>query len=99
MVETHRADRLWLRRLRLPWLNVRRVIAIVVKNLPDEGPNQLLNVSYDPTRELYTALDRAFVAHYRAQTGVTLDIDQSHGGSGRQARSVIDGSQKAQVVS
>jgi sulfate/thiosulfate-binding protein len=107
MVETgRRAGRHWLRRLRLPWLNVLGVVAIViaataivVKNLPDEGSNRILNVSYDPTRELYTALDRAFVAHYRTQTGVTLDIDQSHGGSGRQVRSVIDGSQKAHVVS
>src|SRR5258708_18947234 len=106
MVETHRGDRHWVRRLRLPWLNVLGVIAIViaataivVKNLPDEGSNRILNVSYDPTRELYAALDKAFIAHYRTQAGVSLDIDQSHGGSGRQARSVIDGTQKADVVS
>jgi sulfate transport system substrate-binding protein len=91
---------------RVPWLNVVGVIAIVVasvllvvKNLPDDAPNQILNVSYDPTREVYAALDKAFVEQYRNQTGVNLVINQSHGGSGRQARAVIDGSQKANVVS
>ncbi len=56
-------------------------------------------MSYDPTRELYTAIDKAFIPQYRAHTGITLDIKQSHGGSGRQRRSVIDGSQQASVVS
>lgn len=51
----------------------------------------LLNVSYDPTRELYRAIDDAFIKHYKATAGVDLTIRQSHGGSGRQARSVIDG--------
>jgi sulfate transport system substrate-binding protein len=51
----------------------------------------LLNVSYDPTRELYAALNKAFSAKYRAETGKTIEIKQSHGGSGKQARSVIDG--------
>ena len=51
----------------------------------------LLNVSYDPTRELYRAIDTAFIKHYKAQTGTELTIRQSHGGSGKQARSVIDG--------
>ncbi len=51
----------------------------------------LLNVSYDPTRELYRAIDEAFVKDYKAKTGVDLTLRQSHGGSGRQARSVIDG--------
>ncbi|MEZ0351277.1 sulfate ABC transporter substrate-binding protein [Mycobacterium sp. pR1184] len=74
-------------------------VALVVKNVPEAGSNQILNVSYDPTRELYAAIDKAFVPHYRAQTGVTLDIKESHGGSGRQLRSVLDGSQKASVVS
>lgn len=57
----------------------------------------LLNVSYDPTRELYQQVDRAFAAAWKAQTGETLAIKQSHGGSGAQARSVIDGLQ-ADVV-
>jgi len=51
----------------------------------------LLNVSYDPTRELYRAIDDAFIKQYQAQSGVALTIRQSHGGSGSQARSVIDG--------
>ncbi len=51
----------------------------------------LLNVSYDPTRELYTAVNGAFAADYKAKTGDTVTINQSHGGSGKQARSVIDG--------
>ncbi|MEQ1755812.1 MAG: sulfate ABC transporter substrate-binding protein [Micropepsaceae bacterium] len=51
----------------------------------------LLNVSYDPTRELYTAVNAAFAADYKAKTGNTVTVNQSHGGSGKQARSVIDG--------
>ncbi|MDX3907558.1 MAG: sulfate ABC transporter substrate-binding protein [Pigmentiphaga sp.] len=51
----------------------------------------LLNVSYDPTRELYKDLDKAFAAEYMKKAGVALTIRQSHGGSGAQARSVIDG--------
>ena len=51
----------------------------------------LLNVSYDPTRELYSDLGKAFAAKYKADTGKTLEIKSSHGGSGKQARSVIDG--------
>jgi sulfate transport system substrate-binding protein len=57
----------------------------------------LLNVSYDPTRELYAALNKVFAARYQAETGQTIEIKQSHGGSGKQARSVIDGLQ-ADVV-
>ncbi len=51
----------------------------------------LLNVSYDPTRELYAALNKAFAAKHKTNTGKTIEIKQSHGGSGKQARSVIDG--------
>ena len=51
----------------------------------------LLNVSYDPTRELYDDYNKAFVAHWKAKTGQTIAIRQSHGGSGKQARTVIDG--------
>jgi sulfate transport system substrate-binding protein len=51
----------------------------------------LLNVSYDPTRELYKAIDEAFAADWKAKTGETVTIQQSHGGSGAQARAVIDG--------
>jgi sulfate/thiosulfate-binding protein len=51
----------------------------------------LLNVSYDPTRELYSEFNKAFIAKYKADGGKSVSIRQSHGGSGRQARSVIDG--------
>ena len=51
----------------------------------------LLNVSYDPTRELYQDFNKAFAAHWKKQSGEDLTVKQSHGGSGKQARSVIDG--------
>jgi len=51
----------------------------------------LLNVSYDPTRELYQEFNQAFAKHWKDTTGDTVTIKQSHGGSGKQARSVIDG--------
>ena len=51
----------------------------------------LLNVSYDPTRELYVDFNKAFAEYWKKKTGDTVSIKQSHGGSGRQARSVIDG--------
>jgi sulfate/thiosulfate-binding protein len=52
---------------------------------------ELLNVSYDPTRELYQEFNAAFIKHWKAETGEDLTIKQSHGGSGKQARAVIDG--------
>src|SRR3979411_750267 len=51
----------------------------------------LLNVSYDPTRELYVDFNKAFAAAYQKETGKSVEIKQSHGGSGSQARAVIDG--------
>src|SRR6202048_1177231 len=57
----------------------------------------LLNVSYDPTRELYVDFNKAFAAAYQKQTGKSVETKQSHGGSGSQARAVIDGLQ-ADVV-
>jgi sulfate/thiosulfate-binding protein len=51
----------------------------------------LLNVSYDPTRELYAEFNEAFAAHWKATTGNNVTLEQSHGGSGKQAQSVIDG--------
>lgn len=53
----------------------------------------LLNVSYDPTRELYEEYNKAFSAYWEKKTGDKVSIKQSHGGSGKQARSVIDGLQ------
>ena len=58
----------------------------------------LLNASYDPTRELYVDFNKAFAANYQKETGKSIEIKQSHGGSGSQARGVIDGLQ-ADVVS
>ncbi len=57
----------------------------------DRGSIQLLNVSYDPTRELYEEENAAFAKAWLAKTGQTVTIKQSHGGSGKQARGVIDG--------
>ena len=57
----------------------------------------LLNASYDPTRELYKAVNQAFAKEWKAKTGENVKIEQSHGGSGKQARAVIDGLQ-ADVV-
>ena len=53
--------------------------------------DQLINVSYDPTRELYKQYNQAFAEHWKEKTGQSVTITQSHGGSGAQARSVIEG--------
>jgi sulfate/thiosulfate transport system substrate-binding protein len=69
-------------------------LAAVLLVLPVLAPAkdyQLLNVSYDPTRELYKQYNEHFATWYKAQTGDTVTVQQSHGGSGKQARSVIDG--------
>jgi len=55
------------------------------------GQTSILNVSYDPTREFYTDVNAAFAKQWKEKTGQDVEINQSHGGSGRQARSVIDG--------
>ena len=51
----------------------------------------LLNVSYDPTRELYQEYNAAFAKYWKAKTGDNVSVKASHGGSGKQARAVIDG--------
>jgi sulfate/thiosulfate transport system substrate-binding protein len=56
-----------------------------------QRPVTLLNVSYDPTREFYQEFNAAFAKHWKARTGLTVNVQQSHGGSSKQARSVIDG--------
>ena len=56
-----------------------------------QADTTLLNVSYDPTRELYRDINTAFAADWKQKTGETLSISQSHGGSGKQSRAVIDG--------
>jgi len=66
-------------------------LLVLACQLPAWADTTLLNVSYDPTRELYQAFDAAFEKHWKEQTGEVVHVNQSHGGSGKQARSVIDG--------
>ncbi len=71
---------------------------IAGKNLQGFGQQRLLNVSYDPTRELYQTVNALFVPDYEKRTGQHLAIEQSHGGSSRQSRAVISGEEPADVV-
>lgn len=66
-------------------------LALGAASLAAQAQVTLLNVSYDPTRELYQDFNAAFIKQWKAKTGETITIKQSHGGSGKQARSVIDG--------
>jgi len=66
-------------------------LVILGAGAANAGNVTLLNVSYDPTRELYKDINAAFAAQWKAKTGDTVTINQSHGGSGAQARAVIDG--------
>ncbi len=61
------------------------------KNESNGQSMKLLNVSYDPTREFYVDVNKAFAVHWKKETGADIEIEQSHGGSGKQSRSVIDG--------
>jgi sulfate/thiosulfate transport system substrate-binding protein len=86
--------------MRSVWLNTLAIVVVaialtllVVSNIEGNSTNELLNVSYDPTRELFQDLNRQFIAQYAKQTGRKLAIRQSHGGSSRQAQAVIDGLQ------
>ncbi|MBX8813200.1 sulfate ABC transporter substrate-binding protein [Pseudochrobactrum algeriensis] len=69
------------------------LIAVSAVSIPVQAPaaQTLLNVSYDPTRELYKEFNDAFAKYWQAETGETITLRTSHGGSGAQARSVIDG--------
>jgi sulfate/thiosulfate-binding protein len=89
------------------WLNLGAVAAVVIafglilaKNAPGNASpdHQLLNVSYDATRELYHEIDAQFAADYEKRTGRHITVVDSHGGSSRQARSVISGENPADVV-
>jgi sulfate transport system substrate-binding protein len=84
--------------MRTAWLNALALGAValsiglvVIKNVSGDTSTQLVNVSYDPTRELFQDINRRFVEKYFQETGKKLTIQQSHGGSSRQARAVIDG--------
>jgi sulfate/thiosulfate transport system substrate-binding protein len=71
-------------------LLVAAILSLSIINSPAKDIT-LLNVSYDPTRELYTDYNTAFARYWKEKTGDTVKVEQSHGGSGKQARSVIDG--------
>jgi len=66
-------------------------LALGAGSFAQAKPIELLNVSYDPTRELYVDYNAAFAKYWQAKTGDVVTVRQSHGGSGKQARSVIDG--------
>jgi sulfate transport system substrate-binding protein len=66
-------------------------VAAPTRPVAAQGEVTLLNVSYDPTRELYQELNAGFAKYWKGKTGQTVTVRQSHGGSGKQARSVIDG--------
>jgi sulfate/thiosulfate-binding protein len=90
---------------RISWVDLAAVAAVflaitlvVVKNVEGNTAHHLLNVSYDPTRELYLSLNEQFLAKYTKETGKPLEIKQSHAGSSHQSRSVIEGSEPADVV-
>ena len=78
-----------------PYFPLKSLLAGAVLGLSSLAPTQaattLLNVSYDPTREFYQELNPIFIRHWEEKTGEKLQIQQSHGGSGKQARAVIDG--------
>src|SRR5229473_4422706 len=67
------------------------LIVILMGSAAHAAAVTLLNVSYDPTRELYEDYNKTFAAYWKSKTGDTVSVNQSHGGSGKQARSVIDG--------
>jgi len=72
-------------------LGLALALAMAIPGAHAAESRTLLNVSYDPTRELYQNLNAAFIKQWKAKTGEDLRINQSHGGSGKQARAVIDG--------
>src|SRR5215470_14135067 len=66
------------------------VLALAGASATNAKDLKLLNVSYDPTRELYTEFNAAFAKYWQGKTGEVVTVNQSHGGSGKQARAVID---------
>jgi len=74
-------------------LSLLALVALTIGTTIAADPVTLLNVSYDPTRELYQDYNQIFAAYWQAKTGQKVTINQSHGGSGKQARAVIDGLQ------
>src|SRR5271163_645545 len=91
--------------MRVPWINIGAVAAaavalalLVARNSDSHAAHRLLNVSYDPTRELYQDINPRFVEKYTKETGTSVTIDQSHAGSSYQAKLVGTGKEKADVV-
>lgn len=80
---------MWLKKLALVLLVAAAQAALTLPAIAAEV--KLLNVSYDPTRELYKEFNPAFAKYWKGKTGQTVVIEQSHGGSSKQARAVIDG--------
>lgn len=76
-------------------MKLTRFFAVAALGLALSSPaladREILNVSYDPTRELYEAFNKEFINHWKEETGETLVVRQSHGGAGKQTRAVIDG--------
>ncbi|MFN7730623.1 MAG: sulfate ABC transporter substrate-binding protein [Pirellula sp.] len=80
---------LWGRPMQAAWCLALGLCLVGCDNQPAQP--KLLNVSYDPTRELYTEFNEAFAEHWKSTHGTGLEILQSHGGSGKQSRAVIEG--------
>jgi sulfate transport system substrate-binding protein len=78
-------------KFRSAWQSIAILLASSVFALPISAQGKLLNVSFDPTREFYEEYNKLFAQHWKATTGQDVVIHQSHGGSGAQARAVIDG--------
>jgi len=84
--------------MKTKWLNVFALVAVAIAialvaihNLDFNSSRELLNVSYAPTGDLYDVINRQFGAEYAKQNGISLTIKQSHGGSSRQAKAVMNG--------
>ena len=77
--------------IRRTWAALTAALVLASSGATAQPALTLLNVSYDPTRELYTEFNAAFAKHWKAKSGQDVSIKQSHGGSGKQARAVIDG--------
>jgi len=91
--------------MRISWINAAAILAsflaaalLAAKNIEGPAAHHLLNASYDPTRELYAALNPRFVAKYQAESGSSVAIRQSHGGSSQQAKRVANGEESADIV-